>query len=103
MQAFHSLDDLDVTGKTVLVRADLNVPMNGRTSQTVRGSTGLLRRLCGWQKPEPGLSFCLISDVQRVLSCQVCPLRHCNILWRRRSDEMLDLRRAVWEMWPKRL
>ncbi|MCY4239348.1 MAG: phosphoglycerate kinase [Rhodospirillaceae bacterium] len=29
MQAFHSLDDLDVTGKTVLVRADLNVPMNG--------------------------------------------------------------------------
>jgi len=27
--AFHSLDDLDVTGKTVLVRADLNVPMSG--------------------------------------------------------------------------
>ncbi len=29
MLAFHSLDDLDVAGKTVLVRADLNVPMNG--------------------------------------------------------------------------
>jgi len=29
MSAFHSLDDLAVAGKTVLVRADFNVPMDG--------------------------------------------------------------------------
>jgi phosphoglycerate kinase len=35
--AFRTLDDLDVTGKRVLVRADLNVPMqDGRITDTLR-------------------------------------------------------------------
>jgi len=37
MNDFLTLDDLDVAGKTVLVRADLNVPMqDGRVSDTTR-------------------------------------------------------------------
>jgi phosphoglycerate kinase len=31
MSAFRTLDDIDVTGKRVLLRADLNVPMSGGT------------------------------------------------------------------------
>ena len=37
MSTFKTLDDLDVAGKTVLVRADLNVPMSdGKVSDTTR-------------------------------------------------------------------
>ena len=37
MTAFHTLDDLDPRGKTVLLRVDLNVPMdNGRVSDLTR-------------------------------------------------------------------
>ncbi len=37
MEKFRTLDDLDVKGKRVLVRADLNVPIeNGRVSDTLR-------------------------------------------------------------------
>ncbi len=37
MAAFRTLDDLNVKGKRVLVRADLNVPMqNGKVSDTLR-------------------------------------------------------------------
>jgi len=37
MSQFKTIDDLDVTGKTVLVRADLNVPMqDGKVSDTTR-------------------------------------------------------------------
>lgn len=37
MSTFKTIDDLDVTGKRVLVRADLNVPMaNGKPSDTTR-------------------------------------------------------------------
>ena len=43
MSAFHTLDDLDVAGKTVLVRGDLNVPMkDGKVTDTTR-----LDRLAG--------------------------------------------------------
>ena len=43
MSAFHTLDDLDVAGKTVLVRGDLNVPMkDGQVTDTTR-----LDRLAG--------------------------------------------------------
>lgn len=37
MTDFNTIDDLDVSGKTVLVRADLNVPMqDGKVSDTTR-------------------------------------------------------------------
>jgi phosphoglycerate kinase len=37
MRAFHTLDDADVQGKRVLLRVDLNVPMeNGRVSDATR-------------------------------------------------------------------
>ena len=37
MSEFKTIDDLDVTGKRVLVRADLNVPMqNGKVTDTTR-------------------------------------------------------------------
>ncbi|AWK87452.1 phosphoglycerate kinase [Azospirillum thermophilum] len=37
MSDFNTIDDLDVSGKTVLVRADLNVPMqDGKVSDTTR-------------------------------------------------------------------
>ncbi|MEX1107438.1 MAG: phosphoglycerate kinase [Dongiaceae bacterium] len=37
MARFHTLDDIDVTGRRVLVRSDLNVPMkNGRVTDTTR-------------------------------------------------------------------
>src|SRR5689334_10650771 len=36
-QAFRTLDDVDVKGKRVLLRVDLNVPMeNGRVTDTTR-------------------------------------------------------------------
>jgi len=50
MPAFRTLDDLDVAGKRVLVRADLNVPMkDGRVTDTTRiDRTALtLRQLAG--------------------------------------------------------
>ncbi|HYH37270.1 MAG TPA: phosphoglycerate kinase, partial [Azospirillum sp.] len=37
MSDFNTIDDLNVSGKTVLVRADLNVPMqDGTVSDTTR-------------------------------------------------------------------
>src|SRR3954469_23420351 len=37
MPRFHTLDDLDVAGKRVLVRADLNVPMkDGKVTDATR-------------------------------------------------------------------
>jgi phosphoglycerate kinase len=37
MTDFNTIDDLEVSGKTVLVRADLNVPMqDGKVSDTTR-------------------------------------------------------------------
>ncbi|MCK5445558.1 MAG: phosphoglycerate kinase, partial [Rhodospirillaceae bacterium] len=37
MSAFKTIDDMDVAGKRVLVRADLNVPMHeGKPSDTTR-------------------------------------------------------------------
>ena len=37
MAAFRTLDDVDVSGKKVLVRADLNVPMeNGTITDATR-------------------------------------------------------------------
>ena len=37
MSAFRTLDDVDVAGKKVLVRADLNVPMeNGKITDATR-------------------------------------------------------------------
>src|SRR5437764_3556229 len=37
MPAFRTLDDVDVKGKRVLLRVDLNVPMeNGRVTDTTR-------------------------------------------------------------------
>jgi 3-phosphoglycerate kinase len=41
MTNFHSLDDLDVTGKRVLLRADFNVPMkDGKVSDLTRIERG---------------------------------------------------------------
>ncbi len=37
MSAFRTLDDVDLAGKRVLVRADLNVPMeNGKITDATR-------------------------------------------------------------------
>ena len=48
MTAFRTIDDLDVAGKRVLVRADLNVPMkDGKVTDTTRiDRTVDARRIC---------------------------------------------------------
>ncbi|MGB0935334.1 MAG: phosphoglycerate kinase [Alphaproteobacteria bacterium] len=50
MKPFYTLDDRDVQGKTVLVRLDLNVPMQGGKildSTRIKASLGTLRELLG--------------------------------------------------------
>src|SRR5262245_19460044 len=70
---FHTLDEADVRGKRVLVRVDLNVPVeNGKVADTTRiervaptirqiadkGSTVTLRSHCGRPKgPDPAQSL----------------------------------------------
>ena len=40
LSVFRTLDDVDVAGKRVLVRADLNVPMEEGKITDARASTG---------------------------------------------------------------
>jgi len=45
-KTFRTLDDVDVKGRRVLLRVDLNVPMEMAASPTRRGSNG-------WRRPSP--------------------------------------------------
>ena len=80
MSTYHTLDNLSASGKRILLRVDLNVPMQGEqvtdTNRVIK-ILPTLKRLSG-----AGAKVIILSHLedQRVNINRTCPLTKCSLL-----------------------